>query len=166
MADPLSETPLKTIPGGPPEQIFLRSYTGDHGRPYFATVLGTGEIGPRRWSAGCTKRKPPKHGFYSCSAYRRHPKGAKRNPPKHGFSSRCASRRHPHGNKRSPPKHGFSSCCASRRHPKRGRQIADSILDSHPTRANQVHEKVFSPRYGALGREADGRRTGGTTPTG
>ena len=48
---------------------------GDHGRPYFATVLGTGEIGPRRWSAGRTKRKPPKHGFYSRCASRRRPKG-------------------------------------------------------------------------------------------
>ena len=33
MADPLSETLSKTTPGGPPEQIFLRSYTGDDGRP-------------------------------------------------------------------------------------------------------------------------------------
>ena len=32
-ADPLSETPAKTTPGGPPEQIFVQSYTGDHGRP-------------------------------------------------------------------------------------------------------------------------------------
>ena len=48
MADPLSETPLKTTPGGPPEQLFVQSYSGDHGEPSFATVLGTGEIGPRR----------------------------------------------------------------------------------------------------------------------
>ena len=29
---------------------------------------------PRRWSAGRTKRKPPKHGFYSCCASKKHPR--------------------------------------------------------------------------------------------
>ena len=71
VADPLSETRSKTTPGGPFEQIFLRSYTGASRKALRR---------PHQCSADSTKPSPPKHGFSSCSASRGHPKDTERSP--------------------------------------------------------------------------------------
>ena len=43
-------------------------------RPTEEKMGGADPRRPRRWSAGRTKRKPPKHGFYSCCASKKHPR--------------------------------------------------------------------------------------------